>query len=219
MSGRLIAIGDIHGCRAALEALWKEIAPKPQDTIVTLGDYVDRGPDSKGVIDCLIQYSQECHLVCIQGNHEEMMLDVIREKQPPYRWLQYGGVDTLDSYRFCGDLRVIPESHHAFFNGLVDYHETDDFLFIHANYDPKLTMDKQGIHLLRWIKLSEVTPKPHFSGKRAILGHTHDRDGEIFDVGHLVCIDTYCYGGGWLTAMDVRSGQIWQADHSGQLRK
>jgi serine/threonine protein phosphatase 1 len=217
MSGRLIAIGDIHGCKAALEAIWQAIQPEPNDTVVTLGDYVDRGPDTKGVIDCLINYASQCKLVTLQGNHEEMMLNVVKHKQPPYRWLQYGGVDTLDSYGFVGDLKVIPQSHLDFLDSMVDYYESDGHIFVHANYDPALPMDQQSIHHLRWLKLTEVTPRPHNSGKRMILGHTHDRDGQILDLGHLVCIDTYCYGGGWLTAMDVKTGQVWQADSQGQL--
>ena len=219
MSGRLIAIGDIHGCRAALDAVLDAIQPGAQDTLVALGDYVDRGPDSKGVIDRLIELQGQCNLVAIQGNHEEMMLDVVREGQEPHRWLQYGGVDTLDSYRFMGDINVVPAEHHAFFSSMVDYYEADEHIFVHANYDPQLPMPEQGIQHLRWLKLSEVTPGPHMSGKRVILGHTHDRDGEIFDIGHLACIDTYCYGGGWLTAIDARTGQLWQADAMGNLRQ
>ncbi len=218
MSGRLIAIGDIHGCAAALDALLTAIAPQPTDTIVTLGDYVDRGPDSKGVIDRLIALSQRCGLVALQGNHEEMMLQVVRDGQPPYHWLQYGGVDTLDSYGFCGDVKVIPAEHHAFFKAMVDYYETEQHVFVHANYDPDLPMEKQSRQNLRWLKLSDVTPTPHMSGKRFVLGHTHDEGGEIFDIGHLVCLDTYCYGGGWLTAMDVHTGQVWQSNFDGQLR-
>jgi serine/threonine protein phosphatase 1 len=218
MSDRLIAIGDIHGCLTALDSVLEAIRPEANDSLIILGDCVDRGPDSKGVIDRLIQYSQLCNLIAIRGNHEEMMLNVVQEGQPPYRWLQYGGVDTLDSYGFTGDLSVIPESHLSFFNSMVDYYEAPNHLFIHANYDPKLPMNQQTIQMLRWVKLTESTPTAHISGKRAIVGHTHDYHGEIFDVGHLVCIDTFCYGGGWLTAFDVQSGKIWQADMDGNLR-
>lgn len=218
MSDRLIAIGDIHGCLAALETVLQAIHPDSSDTLVILGDCVDRGPDSKGVIDRLIECSGSCNLIAIRGNHEEMMLNVVREGQPPYRWLQYGGVDTLDSYGFTGDLGVIPQNHLDFFDSMIDYYEAPNHLFIHANYDPRLPMNQQTIQMLRWIKLTESTPTPHISGKRAIVGHTHDYHGEIFDVGHLICIDTFCYGGGWLTALDVQSGQLWQADMDGNLR-
>ena len=218
MSGRLIAIGDIHGCCAALDALLNAIAPGPDDTIVTLGDYVDRGSDSKGVIDRLIDLQSRCQLKALLGNHEEMMLGVIRDNQPPFRWLQFGGVETLDSYRFTGDMSVIPRSHHEFFDSLLPYYETDDTFFVHANYHPKVPLARQTPHALRWQKLSESVPPPHVNGKLAVVGHTHDQGGEIFMVGHLICLDTYCYGGGWLTAMEFPSRKIWQADLAGRLR-
>jgi serine/threonine protein phosphatase 1 len=218
MAGRTIAVGDIHGCAAALKTLLSTIAPTPDDTIVTLGDYVDRGPDSRGVIDQLIELSKHCRLVPLMGNHEEMMLEVVRDKQQPYRWLQHGGVDTLDSYGFYGDMSVVPEAHLEFFRSMKDFFETDSHIFVHANYNPDVPLEEQSIFALRWQKLTEVTPGPHYSGKRVIVGHTHDRGGEVFDVGHLVCIDTYCYGGRWLTALDVASGKLWQVDSEGNLR-
>ncbi len=87
-----------------------------------------------------------------------------------------------------------------------------------ANYDPQLELAKQDTQLLRWEKLTDNIPTAHTSGKRVILGHTHQRDGEILDLGYLVCIDTFCYGGGWLTALDVHSNQLWQANLEGELR-
>ena len=120
MSGRLIAIGDIHGCSKALEAVLAAIEPTETDTLVALGDYVDRGPDAKRCIDRLIKLAKTCKLIAIQGNHEEMMLDVVRDGQPPFRWLQYGGVETLDSYGFAGDMSVIPPEHYAFFPWMAE---------------------------------------------------------------------------------------------------
>lgn len=218
MPGRTIAIGDIHGCSRALRILLEAIQPTADDTIITLGDYVDRGSDSKGVIDELIALEGRCALIPLMGNHEEMMLSVIRDGQSPYHWLQFGGVDTLDSYGFSGDMRAIPESHFDFFGRLQDYHEDEESFYVHANYDPEVPLADQTVDHLRWIKLSEVVPGPHFSGKRAVCGHTHDRGGEIFSLAHLVCLDTYCYGGGWLTAMEMGTGRVWQASKEGALR-
>jgi serine/threonine protein phosphatase 1 len=218
MSSRLIAIGDIHGCDTALRSLLEAIQPTEGDTLVALGDYVDRGPNSKGVIDQLIQLRSRCNLVALQGNHEEMMLDVIKEKKPHFRWLQYGGVETLDSYGFVGDLDIIPPEHHEFFDSMVNFYETDEFIFTHANYNATQCLEEMDVHTLRWLKLSDVTPPPHQSGKRAVVGHTHDRGGEIFDMGYVLCIDTYCYGGFWLTAYDVANGEIWQANNEGETR-
>lgn len=219
MAGRVIAIGDIHGCLSALERLIEVVAPGPNDTIVTLGDYVDRGPNSKGVIDYLIELRQKCELVCLLGNHEEMMIEVVLDGKPPYDWLRHGGVDTLDSYGFIGDLSVVPRSHREFFDGLADFYETDNHIFVHANYDPSVALIEQPSDLLRWVKLTERMPAPHVSGKIAVVGHTHHRQGEILKMPHLVCLDTYCYGGFWLTAMDVNSGEVWQTTQDGKIRE
>ncbi len=218
MTGRIIAIGDIHGCDQAFAALLDAINPVSDDTIITLGDYVDRGPASKQVIDRLLKLRSYCNLVTLLGNHEEMMKAVVLDDEEPYEWLRHGGVDTLDSYGFMGDLAVIPDDHREFLEGLVDYYQTDTHLFFHANYDPDLELDEQPEDLLRWVKLTEYLPEPHFSGRRAIVGHTHNRRGEIVSMPHLVCIDTYCYGGGLLTALDVTSDMVWQADRAGTLR-
>jgi serine/threonine protein phosphatase 1 len=99
------------------------------------------------------------------------------------------------------------------------FYETRTHLFVHASY-----LDDQPLvvlpgSVLRWESLRHRRPGPHFSGKPAIAGHTTQKDGEILDLGHLKCIDTYCYGGYWLTALDVLSGRIWQADPGGKLRK
>jgi serine/threonine protein phosphatase 1 len=218
MTDRIIAIGDIHGCSTALKSILDAIAPTTSDTIITLGDYVDRGPDSRGVIDQLIDLRKQCNLIALMGNHEEMMLEVVRDKQPPFRWLQYGGVDTLDSYGFSGDMSVIPTSHMEFFSLMQEVYETDTHFFVHANYNPKVPLDKQTKMALRWQKLTEYTPGRHINGKRAVVGHTHDRAGEIFDIGHLICIDTFCYGGGWLTALDVGANKILQANLEGNIK-
>lgn len=219
MSERLIAIGDIHGCRVALETLLEAIAPEKDDVLVMLGDFVDRGPDSKGVVDSLIQLRKKTQLVGLLGNHEEMMLEVIRDRQPHHNWLRYGGVETLESYGFDGDLNFLPPDHQKFFDSLGDYFVMGDHFFTHAAYDPVTPLEHQTSDMLRWYSLTEGLPAPHQSGKVAIVGHTANRNGEILDIGHLICIDTYCYGGGWLTAMDVRSRQIWQASEAGKLRQ
>jgi serine/threonine protein phosphatase 1 len=67
--------------------------------------------------------------------------------------------------------------------------------------------------------LRQTVPGPHVSGKKAVVGHTSLKDGEVLDLGHLVCLDTYCWGGGWLTALDTTTGEMWQVDREGQLRE
>jgi serine/threonine protein phosphatase 1 len=215
--GRLIAIGDIHGCRTALESLLEAIRPSVDDTIVTLGDYVDRGADSKGVIDVLIELAGRTNLIAIQGNHEQMMLDVISGESSYRGWVQHGGVQTLDSYGFDGQLDFLPAEHAAFMQSMVDFYETDTHFFVHANYEAEIPLTEQSIEVIRWRSLRDGIPDPHMSGKIAVVGHTANPDGQILDLGYLVALDTFCYGGGFLTAMDMRSGEVWQASEEGRL--
>lgn len=219
MAGRLIAIGDIHGCLKAFDTILNAIAPTQEDILVPLGDYIDRGPDSKGVIQRLIELESVCHLHPILGNHEEMLLRVLYQRAKPSSWLQFGGDATLDSYGFSGDLAVINRPHRDFLKRCLDYFETDTHFFTHGNYDAYSPLTEQTPRYLRWIKLSESIPDPHCSGKPAIVGHTPNKEGRIFDLGYLKCIDTYCYGGKWLTALEANTGQIWQADNEGRLQK
>jgi len=217
MAQRVISIGDIHGCADALKSLLGAIVPRAEDVIVTLGDYVDRGPDTCGVLTQLIDLKAKCELISLTGNHEIMMLDAVDVEEPEMRefWLGCGGAETVASYGASVD--AISQDHIQFLRQCRRHYETSTHFFVHANYDPDLTLDKQPDHLLFWDHLSEVS-QPHRSGKIAIVGHTPQLSGEILDRKHLKCIDTYCFGTGWLTALDVTTGTSWQADQHGQLR-
>lgn len=217
MTERLFAIGDIHGCSEALRSLIRAIDPQPEDTVVTLGDYVDRGPNVRDAIEQLLELQTRCELIPLLGNHEEMMLDVLGGT-PPYSWLQFGGSQTLDSYGFSGDLSCIPQSHVDFLDNCIDAWESDQHIFVHGNYLADLPLEKQTVKTLRWTNLREMIPAPHRSGKTAIVGHSANKKGEIVDLGHLKCIDTYCYGGKWLTGIELYSGQVWQFDKRGNPR-
>ena len=215
---RVIAIGDIHGCADALQGLLNLIKPTPNDTLVVLGDFIDRGPDTKGVIDQLIQLEEQCQLISILGNHEEMLLTVLDSRAPIEWWLQHGGRETMESYGYAGDPTCLPEGHLEFCRRLLPFYETSSHLFLHANYVVDEPMDRQPAEALRWQSLQEHFPKCHSSGKTAIVGHTSQKSGEILDVGYLKCIDTGCCKFGWLTAYDVNDGQVWQVDKLGQPR-
>jgi serine/threonine protein phosphatase 1 len=215
MAGRTIAIGDIHGCSAALEALIREIRPTLDDTLITLGDYIDRGPNSKRVIDVLMAMRTRCKLINLKGNHELLMLRGLESPAQMPFWMQSGGQATLASY---GGAKGVPQNHLDFLNDCLHYHETDSHIFVHANYHPELELHEQDETHLFWEHLHFVLPGPHFSQKTVIVGHTPQRNGEILDCGYLVCIDTYCFGTGWLTAYEVDNGTTWQADKSGRVR-
>jgi len=219
---RTLAIGDIHGCSQALRALLDAVKPGPDDWLITLGDYVDRGPDSYGVIEQLLGLHRTGRLIALRGNHEEMML-LARESQEKLRcWLECGGKLALRSYSALGDagkLADVPDAHWHFLERLcIDWHETDTHIFVHANVCPSLPMDEQLSLMLRWGVLDRARSEPHCSGKLLICGHTQQRSGLPLNLGHTVCLDTWPYGNGWLTCLDAATGQIWQANQAGRLR-
>lgn len=84
--------------------------------------------------------------------------------------------------------------------------------------DPNFPLDEQDEATLFWQGIRGDVPGPHVSGKTAVVGHTSQKNGEILDAGHLVCIDTNCWDGGWLTALDVQSRRVWQVDEGGRRR-
>src|SRR5260370_21718238 len=128
----MMAMGDFHGCSAALTALIRASGPTPLDTLVFLGDYIDRGPDSRGVVEQVIALGERCVLVPLLGNHEEMLLAALEGQSELTYWLKFGGLATLASYGYRGgpelrpaDLRaLIPGEHLDFIRKCRDYFET-----------------------------------------------------------------------------------------------
>jgi serine/threonine protein phosphatase 1 len=219
-SGRIVAFGDVHGSTLQLDALWYAITPTPADTFVFLGDYVDRGPDSKGVLDRLIEWSKAFRLVCLRGNHELMMVRSREDNEERKGWLNFGGAESLASYSprpgRMGKLDDVPESHWDFLeNGLVDYYETNRVVFAHAGLDPAKPLDGQTEVSLFWLPLGG--PIELASGKVVVCGHTAQKSGTVLDLGSTVCIDTCVYGTGTLTCLDVTAWHGWRADLLGRV--
>ncbi|MFV2069380.1 MAG: metallophosphoesterase family protein [Pirellulales bacterium] len=218
-TARVIAIGDVHGCVHALDTLLEAIAPRSDDCIVQLGDFVDSGRDTRDVIDTLLALQSNCRLVTLMGNHEEMLLGALENDRLRDVWLMCGGVDTLNSYRFGAGIDVLPDAHLALIRSGLDSFETATHAFLHANYDARLPFSRQPPYVLRWTPLDLPGPGPHCSGKSVVVGHTEQQDGEILDLEYVRCIDTACHRNGWLTALEVTSGQVWQASRWGVLRE
>jgi len=220
MPQRLFAVGDVHGCSIALKTLIETIAPGPDDTLVFLGDVIDYGPDTRGVIEQLIDLSNRCRVILIQGNHEEMLFKALRSRDNRRYWESCGGVTTRRNYPECGDDVLILPEHLAFLKErCVDYFETDDFLFLHASYYPNRRMTDQTGDTLRWETVAPDRMARHYSGKTAIVGHTTRTDGNVLDLGYLIMIDTGAAMGGWLTALEVHSGSIIQTDQKCGVRR
>jgi serine/threonine protein phosphatase 1 len=217
---RLLAIGDIHGCSRAFDALLAAVELRPGDRLVTLGDYVDRGPDSRGVLDQLLALDETGWLIALRGNHDVMMMEARRGALEETEWRLCGGNATLASYvprGTAGQLKDVPPEHWEFLERkCLDWYEADTHFFVHANVQPDVPLAKQLREQLHWEKLD--TTGPHVSGKVMVCGHTQQRSGMPLNLGHAVCIDTWAYGLGWLTCLDVASGHYWQANQTGRVR-
>jgi serine/threonine protein phosphatase 1 len=217
---RYLAIGDIHGCSQALETILNVVQPQSDDLIITLGDYVNKGPDSRGVIEKLIYLSHNYNLIALKGNHDLLFL------QSRFHSLDYClenqliSQETLLSYADEGqELRLenIPDSHWSFiFHNCLNSWENETHIFVHANLNPELPLEQQSEHQLFWEKF--VHPLPHYSGKTMICGHTCQRSGKPVNLGHAICLDTWACGKGWLTCLDVYGGQLWQANQKGDIQ-
>lgn len=220
---RTLAIGDIHGCLTALDTLLETLQPRADDLLITLGDYVDRGPDSRGVLDRLIELGQRCRHVAIRGNHDLMMLSARTDLAACEDWLECGGRKTMESYLVEPNWSLlpsaVPEAHWRFLeHTCVPYYETERHFFVHANVYADLPLDLQPDYMLYWEKLSPSQSRPHESGKTMICGHTQQRSGKPLNLGHAICIDTWAYGDGWLTCLDVETGMYWRANQRGETR-
>ncbi len=217
---RTLVIGDVHGCTRALDCVIDAAQPARDDCVVMLGDYIDRGPDSRGVIDRMIYWQQHYNLICLQGNHEELMLHARSDHNKFRYWRMVGGEATVASYAggtAGGSYIPVPPEHWYFLEHVCrDYYETDTHIFVHAGLDPSLELSKQERYVMHWMRFDD--PPAHVSGKVVICGHTAQESGRPRNLGHAICIDTRAHAGGWLTCLEVETGRMWQANQQGHLR-
>ena len=149
------------------------------------------------------------------GNHDEMMRNAISGSGPQQAWLDAGGRETLQSYD--QDIQRIPATQIRLLVEMVPYFENEDTIFVHATLEPDVSLRNQTSDYLRWKKLGG-SEKPHPSGKRVVCGHTAQKDGVPLLLDGWVCLDTYAYGGKWLSALDTQSNQVFQASQTGESR-
>lgn len=213
MTGRFLAIGDIHGCNRQLKALLALVAPDPHaDTLVLIGDYLDRGPDVRDVLDTLIGLRETFpKTVCIRGNHEEMFLDYYLRGLGEELYMSNGGWSTLASYGLTlSDARSgrgVPESHIDFLSALPLYHETKDYLFVHAGLRPGIPFDEQSPEDMLWIRHEFIDSDYPFE-RIVVFGHTPLREPLIEK--NKIGIDTGAVYGGRLTCMALPSLEVHQ---------
>lgn len=193
----LIAIGDLHGCARTLEALLERLAPTPEDHLVFVGDYTDRGPDSRGTLERLIDLERRAEAgtgprcTFLRGNHDQMMLDYL-ERGEIDLWRINGGLDTLQNYARDGGI-YIPEEHHAFLRRTRLYLDTPDFCFVHAGLRPHRSV---AYNLQHETAETFLWTRAHFSvaerawEKAVVCGHTPQP--EPLSEPDLIAIDTGC---------------------------
>lgn len=223
----LYAIGDIHGEREKLDALLDELPLEPEDRLVFLGDYVDRGPDSCAVVERLVVLARERPCVFLMGNHESMFLDFLGWRGGAYfgghAFLLNGGARTLLSYGYFEagmqgpqDFKLSPE-HEEFYRNLRLHHVEGDYLFVHAGLGQSLLDQSDLDYALRrsrpedllWTRAS--IDLPHRLGVTMVYGHTPRPDFQVrwnqpFSIG----IDTGAVYGGPLSALRLPDETLFQ---------
>jgi serine/threonine protein phosphatase 1 len=207
---RIFAIGDIHGCFDKLIALMDLIdADLERDTLVFIGDYIDRGNRSQEVVDYLIDLSGRAgNVVFLKGNHE-LMLEQYLNGTNPFGFLANGGLATLDSYAIEGSpdqSNSIPAAHLAFFSNLRLYYETDQYIFVHAGLKPDVPLKEQNEWDMLWIREEFIYSDFDF-GKRVIFGHTPFQKPVVFD--NKIGIDTGAVYGNKLTCVELPAEKFY----------
>ena len=230
---RLYAIGDIHGRLDLLEALLSLIERDQEGradlpvTLIFLGDYVDRGPDSSGVVERLIRgFSPPYAPVFLKGNHEDLLLSFLNDPITGPHWLYNGGDAALLSYGFEPETvqlaawggpeglaevaqqfrAALPEVHLHFYEALRLSCRIGDYFFTHAGVRPNVPLDQQSEHDLLWIRKEFLNSKEDF-GAVVVHGHTPTRAPE--DLRNRVGLDTYAVRSGKLTAAGFEGSQRW----------
>lgn len=202
---RTFVIGDIHGCHEALRRLFSKITPALKGgTIIFLGDYIDRGPDSKKVVSLIIRLIERAprRVIALMGNHEQALLAALAGEKRDF-FLRMGGDATLLSYGlkppFCGDLAAkIPADHLDFFHNLLLFWEDEQYIYVHAGLQPHVHLSRQSPHWCCWAREQFLAADYDF-GKKVIFGHTPFEEPLVEK--HRIGIDTGAVYGGKLTCL------------------
>jgi serine/threonine protein phosphatase 1 len=223
---RIYVVGDIHGradlLKQVLAGIDADIAayPAPRVIQVFLGDYIDRGQQSREVLDILISRTQYHQMVCLKGNHETYVPDFLRDPAMLDQWRYFGGLETLVSYGVVPSInadqeeqlalaealrRALPESHRRFLSNLKPSFACGDYFFAHAGVRPGIPLSKQHERDLLWIREDFLLHEEGF-GKIVIHGHTPVKEPDIR--ANRINIDTGAYATGRLTCLVLEGEQM-----------
>lgn len=205
-SENIIAIGDIHGCYRSVKALLEKLEVYDERQLLFVGDYIDRGPSSRQVVELMLELKKTRDCIFLRGNHEQMILDTI-DRGRAGLWLHNGGDTTLQSYGLCRDDLNLPVEHIDFFRNTKLYHQTRNYFFVHAGLPPNQTIkqsleDPEALREFLWTRDHLNTIETAWE-KKVVFGHT-PRTIPI-EKNNMIGIDTGCvyssFGYGKLTAL------------------
>ena len=219
LPGRTFLVGDLHGCLEELNVLLDHLTGveklNKDDTIVFIGDYIDRGPDGRGVVQRLLDFEKQYpRALFLKGNHEDMLLSYLAGGPHKDIYLPNGGIDTLFSYGLQRGstaeelVSAMPSDHRDFFERLHRYIVTPRFVFVHAGLDPLRALQQQADEYLFWIR-DEFIRNIHHFGKVVVFGHTPFQD-VLFHLPYKIGIDTGAVYHNKLSCIEVRDGRILQ---------
>jgi serine/threonine protein phosphatase 1 len=215
---RIYAVGDVHGCDALFAALIAAIeaddaaAPLAYTTVILLGDLVDRGPDSAGVVRRARAWQGRRRVRILLGNHEEMFLGSFTSTDTMRHFLRHGGKQTLASFGLdpkvivSADLedlqalmqQMVPKAEREYLAGFEDMIRIGDYVFVHAGVEPEIALADQSATTLRWIREPFLS---HAEPHEAVVVHGHTISEAPEDRGNRIGVDTGAYASGRLTAL------------------
>lgn len=212
---RVFAIGDVHGCADELRALIQQLPLDRDSSVVFLGDYIDRGPDSRGVVETILELEQYCRVICLLGNHELMLREYLDGSDPRRvaRFIYNGGSATLASYADHDGVVVMSDEHKAFYERLPYHYVDGEHLFVHAGIPTspeELDVDIHGEEMV-WMRRRAFMPEPNYS---KIIVHGHSAVHEVDIQPRRINLDTACVYGRRLTALDVHTHEMWNVERS-----
>lgn len=218
-AGRIFVVGDIHGCPLELDLLLSHLTHvenlSPDDRLIFIGDYIDRGPDSKAVIERLIHLAAAFpQTIFLRGNHEEMLLGFLGLTRTVAPYLENGGAVTFASYGNANAANredafaILPEVHLNFIKATERMLLVDNFLFVHAGINPLRSLEDQDDEDVYWIR-DVFIQNIHRLEKMVIFGHTPFED-VLFHMPYKIGIDTGLVYGNALSCLELTKGVVLQ---------
>lgn len=235
---RILAVGDIHGCYQKFLTLWERLAFDPaEDLVVFLGDYTDRGPESRDVMEWVLAHAGQKHMFFLRGNHDEMMLAALLGVEKEL-WIRNGGDTTCESLRGKGDLNAFLMQWAKTIQQMPLYLEIEQdgqtYWFMHGGFVPGVPLAEQEEETFLWNR--DFAEADAYDGKEVVtVGHTivqyiyYDKQIEpetedalfkpmILDGGRRILLDTGGFlAGGRISAIDVLTKTVWQSDPMPEL--